>query len=246
VVARAERPADPVARAAVLLVAIATERPFAADNDATAWLATAVVLAEAGIHASFSEDAVVDLVHDAGLGAAEVGDVVAAITDAMRAAAAPSPSAGWLTCPACGRRLERTVGVGTWRYEVIARCSVTHRAHDRSGREYAPAPSAVDDDGWRPVLVDAGSSAWLVLTDAGAVLVDRVPGGYRLAVVGDVPVSALVGSWDRLRDGATFLATIGEDDFCTDEAGRRVDWRRIESELGWTTSPPRLRVPAPA
>jgi prophage maintenance system killer protein len=133
---------DPVEAAALLLVRLVQDRPFAGSASAIAWLAA------------------VDLLRMEGLPVRATAKEVRALCRSLRSGRAAPPAAAaqlrrWTTppglpCPACGQRVyaddARTralVARHATAYELTGRCAYEHRSHDRLGRTRAPVAAGL-------------------------------------------------------------------------------------------------------
>ena len=129
---------DPVEAAALLLVRLVGERPFAGPASAIGWLAAVDVLRVAGRPVRAEPREVRRLCRSL-RGSAD--DRQRAV-DALRRWSSPPG----IPCPACGRCVYADdpttcaiVRRHATTYELTARCAYEHRAHGRSGRELARA-----------------------------------------------------------------------------------------------------------
>lgn len=190
--------ADPIRDAAATLVSICRRRPFPRFNDAIAWLAAVEVVTRTGDRVRAPEHRVIDLCRSVRSGALGVDDVAREL-EAWRETVG-------LRCPACRRRVyagrEGVMGHPSLSsgYELTARCSFEHGAHDRHGRPNPP-PQRTRTPRSTPVVATGACGSMLVVDDDGALIVSPScddPPLFRVVVPDSVGAGDLVGRWDRL------------------------------------------------
>ena len=246
---------EPLDVAAAALTAVACHRPFRSGNRAAAWMAAAVVLADAGIRLGLPDDAAAGLVVGAEHGLVS--------RDAVRTALAAGRKAGTAagrgrvlsrSCPVCQRELhayeEFVVGRGSvlisnTDFELAARCWYEHRAHDRTGRPIVSRDGVEDAGGWRPVVRHDRSASVLVLVDHRAVLLRAVHGAYMATCVSDLAASELAGDWEVLHAGGEPLGRVPAASVRFDATEGMVDWRVLDAAIGLDDRD-RAGVPVPA
>ena len=235
VVADVEDAGDALDRAATVAVAIVTHEPFAVANRAAAWAAAAHVAADDGHRLRLGADEVVAML--AGVARQELGP------DEVRRALERSlpgrgrPTGAW-RCPECGRPLyadesaRRAAGaavVCSTRFELVARCSWEHGAHDRLGRPL-PTGERGEPERWVPITA-GGAGRWFVaLVDGNAVAFVPAPDDDDLVdvfVVRDPDPAMLVGGPDRAVAAGEQLGAIATTALRFDGRGGALDWHHL-------------------
>lgn len=211
--------ADPVDAAAHLLVRVVRARPFPRANAAIGWLAAVDLLRAHGRFVQVRTARVVALCDEIRAGS----DAVAPVLRSWSTLA--------ITCPACGRSVyaldhsRRRVQPGFSRYELVARCSFEHGAHDRAGRE-RPRPVPREHPQHVPILARGECGSFAVALDGRTLVVAPYcddPVIHRVVEVGDVSPGDLLGRWDALVGRSSTVRFVpGPIDTSTDHVARAV------------------------
>ena len=215
---------DALDAAAVALVAIAKERPFGADSDATAWLACALIAPAEAAHAALKGADAIELVRRAARGEATWEQVRERL------------AATGTSCPACGQPLPSEAPTAGKRpaprctpLELVARCAVQNRRHGRFGRPFTK-PTPVEDTPWRPVLANRRTGAMIVLADDAPLLL--VPEGETYVVAEATFVAGdLVGDWRGVLAKSVVRTSVPARAVVLDAHASTIDTSRLDELL---------------